>query len=214
MSFPVRLDDSPLTIALDVRDPFAYLALSPAIAFGRELGVAIDWLPVRAQPLHPPSTPGPADDRGIRHRRHRAHMLAREIAVYAEAQGIVIREPYRDAPADAANLAWLWLRTQARDRLEPFLLELFRRYWSVALDVADRDAVAGVVDAAGADAPGFLAWARGEGPEALARLEAALREAGLHGSPAYLACNQVFLGRQHLPMIRWLLGGQQGPVPI
>ena len=43
---------------------------------------------------------------------------------------------------------------------------------------------------------------------------ATLAEAGVGGVPAYLTCGEVFLGRQHLPMIRWLLEGEKGPVPI
>lgn len=214
MNFATGLDTSPLTIALDLRDPFAYLALGPAIAFGRELGVAANWLPVESQSLHPPSTPGADDDRGVRHRRHRAHMLAREIAVYAEAQGLTIREPYRNEPTDAARLAWLWMRAEAPERVEPFLTELFRRYWALDLDAADPSSVAQGVAAFEGDAGRFLSWASSEGPAALTSVAADLKEAGVTASPAYLARGQVFLGRQHLPMIRWLLEGERGAVPI
>jgi 2-hydroxychromene-2-carboxylate isomerase len=214
VSFAARLDASPLTIALELRDPFAYLALAPAIRFGREMGIAVNWLPIESQPLHAPTAPGAADDRGVRHRRHRAHMLAREIAAYAEVEGLTIEDPYRAAPAGAARLAWLWMRAELPERLEPFLTELFRRYWAGGLDAADPDAVAQVIVASGGDASRFLAWAGSEGEAALARVANDLREAGIHGSPAYLAAGEVFLGRQHLPMIRWLLAGKQGPVPI
>ena len=124
MSFGSDLATARLTVVLDIRDPRAFLALAPAIAFGRELGVAINWLPLAAEPLRPPSAPGPDDDRGVRHRRHRAQMIAREIAVYAQSQGLTLEEPYRNAPADAAHQAWLWMRAQARQGLEadrPFL---------------------------------------------------------------------------------------------
>ena len=214
MSFGSDLDTARLTVVLDIRDPRAFLALAPAIAFGRELGVAINWLPLAAEPLRPPSAPGPDDDRGVRHRRHRAQMIAREIAVYAQSQGLTLEEPYRNSPADAAHQAWLWMRAQARQGLEAFLLELFRRYWALELDASDPQAVAKVISACGEDGDGFVAWARAEGAAALTRVAADLAAAGVFGVPAYLACDQVFLGRQHLPMIRWLLEGEQGPVPI
>ncbi|MDJ0864942.1 MAG: DsbA family protein [Myxococcota bacterium] len=214
MSVAADLGRSPLTVAMDIRHPLACLALGPTIAFGRELGIAVDWLPFASQPLHPPSAPGADEDRGTRHRRHRARMIAREIAVYAEAQGLILEQPYRDGPADAAHLAWLWMRAQAPTALESFLVEAFRRYWALELDAADPRAAAAVVDACGVDSAGFLAWAASEGPGALARVRDQLAEAGVSGVPAYLVGDELFLGRQHLPMIRWILGGRAGPVPI
>lgn len=214
MSSGVALGAAPLTVAFELRDPFAYLALGPAIEFGRGRGIGIDWLPVNGQPLHAPSTPGPEDDRGVWHRRHRAHMLAREIAIYAEAQGLDIRKPYRNAPAEPARLAWLFVRAHAAERLEPFLAELFRCYWSTELDPSDPEALADLVAAYGADPQRFLAWRLEQGAAVLRALDAELSEAGCVSSPTYLAAGELFRGRQHLPMIRWLLEGREGPIPI
>ena len=44
-----------------------------------------------------------------------------------------------------------------------------------------------------------------EGPRELRRVAAALREAGVQLTPAYLVGDELFVGRQHLPMIRWIL---------
>ena len=214
MNEGARLGTSKLTVALDVRHPLAFLALRPTIAFGRALQIDVDWLPMCAQPLRPPSAPQPEDDRGVRHKRHRAHMIAREIAVYAEAQGSTIEEPYRDTPADAANLAWLWMRDRRPTSLEPFLTELFRRYWALELDAGAADSVAEVVREYGAEAGEFLAWAGSEGPAAAESVAGDLTSAGIFTTPAYLVGDQVFYGRQHLPMIRWLLEGETGPAPI
>jgi 2-hydroxychromene-2-carboxylate isomerase len=41
-----------------------------------------------------------------------------------------------------------------------------------------------------------------------------LQERGLFQVPAYLVEEEVFYGRQHLPMIRWILAGRSGPIPI
>jgi hypothetical protein len=37
---------------------------------------------------------------------------------------------------------------------------------------------------------------------------------GAFGVPAYLLHGEVFIGRQHLPMLEWLLTGQPGAPPI
>jgi 2-hydroxychromene-2-carboxylate isomerase len=211
---PPSLAEVPLRILLDVRHPLAYLALQPAVAFARERGIAVDWLPLSVPSLNPPSDPGPDDDRGIRHRRHRARALAREIETYAAAQGLAIREAYRDGDARALNLGWLWVRERHPDRLVDFLTRAFREYWSLALDASGPGAVARLLDALEADGGAFLAWCDTEGPLLAESVAAALRERGWFQVPAFVVEDEVFYGRQHLPMIRWILDGRSGPVPI
>ncbi len=214
MSLSADIDRFRLTVLLDVRHPFSYLALRPAADFGQSLGIEINWLPLEVPPLKPPSAPGSGDDRGILHRRHRARALAREIEVYAAAQGLELRDPYRDADPAGANLGWLWVRDRHPEKLFSYLDGLFRGYWSQALDVSSPERVAGLVDAVSGDGAAFQAWAKGEGPAAAAALAAELRERGLFGVPGYVVGDEFFQGRQHLPMIRWILEGRSGPVPI
>jgi len=214
LTLAAGIDAAKLSVLLDLRHPFSYLAFRPTVALAESLGIRVNWLPLEAPPLKAPSAPGPDDDRGIRHRRARALAIAREIETYAAAQGLVVRDAYREGPADAANLAWLWLRDRQPDRLEAFLAELLRSYWASELDPAKVAPVAGVLAAVGAEATGFAAWASGPGPAAAEAVAAELRERGLFGVPAFLVEDQVFYGRQHLPMIRWILEGRRGPGPI
>ena len=214
MSLTADLGRVPLTLLLDLRHPLAYLALHPAMAFAASEGVAIDWLPLTVPPLNPPTEPAEGDDRGIRHRRHRAQAIAREVRVYGDAQGLVLREIYRRGDAQAANLGWLWVRDRIPDRLPSFLADLFRAYWSMDLDASDGEQVANLVDAAGGDGAAFLCWSTAEGPPAADSLAGELRAHGLFQVPAYVVGDEVFFGRQHLPMIRWLLAGGSGPLPI
>lgn len=200
-----------LRLALDLRSPFACLALEPSLAWARELGVGLDCLPFAGPVLRPPGPAGRDDERGSRHRRYRAEHIAREIETYAAAQGLAIREPYRDAPAEAAVQAWLWLRTRSPERLAGFLRELFRRYWALELDAANPRDVARLL---GPDADACLDWMGSGGPAALEANQRALRAEGVFQTPAYLLEGEVFYGRQHLPMLRWMLEGRSGPVPI
>lgn len=209
-----RIDASRLSVLLDLRQPLAFLALHPAIEFGRSLGIDINWLPLTVPNLNAPTPPEPDDDRGIRHRRYRAQAIAREIEIYAEVQGLVLREPYRDGDAAAANLGWLWVREHSPERMTSFLAELFRGYWSLALDASSREEVARAVDAVEADGAAFLDWCVDDGPATAEALAAELRDRGLYGVPAYVVGDEVFYGRQHLPMIRWILDDRVGPVPI
>lgn len=205
---------APVTVLLDVRHPLAYLALAPAAALADELGIDFDWLPLVAQPLNAPSEPAPGDDRGILHRRHRARAIAREISTYAAAQGLVLRDYYRDGDPSAVNLGWLFARERHPDRLLPFLTEAFRAYWAQELDASSEPQVAKILDELGADGEAYRAWCADEGGAAAAAVAAALRDRGLASVPCYLVGDEVFVGRQHLPMIRWVLGGCAGPGPV
>jgi 2-hydroxychromene-2-carboxylate isomerase len=66
----------------------------------------------------------------------------------------------------------------------------------------------------GGDAGAFREYAAREGRAELAELQRELAAAGLFSVPAYLTGGEVFLGRQHLPMLEWLLTGRTGLAPI
>jgi len=216
MTSIAALDSSRLSVLLDLRHPLAYLALHPTAALANEFGIEINWLPIETPPLRPPSVPGPDDDRGIRHRRYRAQAIAREIEIYSAVQELVLLEAYRDADPRAVNLAWIWLRERHPQLLLPFLSEAFRSYWALELDASDRAAVATLVESIEGDGSEFLVWSADNCPATQLQHHLAdeVRKRGLSGTPCYVIDNEVFLGRQHLPMIRWILDGRSGPVPI
>jgi 2-hydroxychromene-2-carboxylate isomerase len=208
------LDDAKLLVALDLRDPFSYLALGPTIALAAETGVSVDWLPIHGHTLVAPSSPAADDDRGVRHRRARAEMIAREIVVYSEAQGLDIQSPYRDGSSDAVDAAWLWIRLTNESGLIGFLDAVFRKYWTNDLDPESNDDVSNLVESLELDSVAFQRWALSEGVDAVRSVATDLAELGMHQAPAYRIDGEIYYGRQHLPMIRWVLGGRSGEGPI
>ncbi len=203
---------APLTVCVDVRHPQAYLALGPVRALAEELAVAVDWLPFPAAPMKPP--PAPSGDRGSRHRRARARYQEMDLARYAAAQGIALSDPYRDDDSTPASLGLLWLRAHAPDKAADYLQQVFAGFWEKRLDVEDPAAVGRIVAGLGEDAAGFAALAAGPGPADLAALRERLVAAGVFGVPSLVVEDEVFVGRAHLPMVRWRLSGRTGPAPI
>lgn len=209
------IDDARLSAFFDVRQPQAYLALHPTLALGAELGIEINWLPVAIPALRAPSEPGPGDDRGIRHRRFRAQAIAREIAAYAEAQGLVVRDYYREPDPLAIHAGWLWMRSHAGARVGDYLAVVFRDYWAGELDADDIEGAAKRIDGLGEDGARYAGWCRAEGAAGLAALQDELAERGFTaGSPAYWVEGEYFRGGQHLEMIRYVVGGRAGRGPI
>lgn len=195
----------PLAVVLDIKDPQSYLAKDPTYALADDLGIDIDWLPFVSRPLRRQTAVG--EDRGSRHRRFRAAYLERSIARYASIGGITIRNIYRAPDSSLAGMGMLAAKAHSEDALRRYLDRAFRQYWEDDLDIEDADAVAGLLSAAGVadfdpDAERFEA------------LQESLALAGVFETPAYLVDGDVFIGRAHLPMIRWILGGRAGPPPI
>lgn len=197
--------DRPLAVVLDIKDPHSYLAKDPTYALADEFGLQIDWLPFVSRPLrrHPPGN----GDRGSRHRRFRAAYAERSIQRYASVRGITIRNIYRDLDSTLAGMGILAARAHSEAALRSYLDRAFRQYWEDGLDIEDADVISELLSAAGAGAfePDVAQF------EAL---QERLALAGVFETPAYLIDDDIFLGRAHLPMIRWILAGRAGPPPI
>lgn len=203
---------APLSVCVDVKHPHAYLALGPVRRLADDLGIDVDWLPFPADPMKAP--PPEADDRGTRHRRTRARYQEADIRRYATVQGLTIESIYRAPDSTPACLALLWLREHQPEHRFPFLERLFAGYWAEGLDVEDVRAMASLLEALDADTEAFRRFAAGPGPAALADVRSRLVAAGVFAVPSLIVEDEVFVGRAHLPMVRWRLTGRSGPPPI
>lgn len=195
----------PLAVVLDIKDPHSYLAKDPTYALADEMGVEIDWLPYVSRPLRRHSAQD--EDRGSRHRRFRTAYVERSIVRYAGVRGITIRNIYRAPDSSLAGMGMLAAGEHSERALRNYLDRIFRQYWAEDLDIEDADVIAGLLAAAGVVDFDFDA-ARFEA------LQDSLAQAGVFGTPAYLVDGEIFLGRAHLPMIRWLLSGRADHPPI
>ena len=208
------ISKSTLTILLDIRNPYSYLGIEPALALAQVCRLEINWLPLTSKPLNAPSLPHADDDRGLRHRRSRAEAMANEIAVYADAQGLEIRDYYRDPDPDLFNQCWLWLRERDPKLIASFLREAFKAYWASELDLSRVAAIEATLTAAGAQHSGLQDWLQEHGPTRAAALREVVGDHGRFGMPCYLLEDEILYGRQHLPLIRWMLNERKGRAPI
>jgi 2-hydroxychromene-2-carboxylate isomerase len=223
-----------LVVAIDFKQPQSYRAFAPTRELAAACGIAIDWRPFESQPLRPASPSSPGDDRGARHLRFRAQYLETDLQRYAAARGLVLRGLYRAPDSSLAGIGLLFAKqaaARAEDRaaaatadstaagvaagaraaVDAYVARVFAGYWSEKLDIEDAEAIRSVLATAGADAAAFDPDAlRGAYDDGLTEL----RQAGVIEAPAYLLGEELFIGRAHLPMIRWLIEGRTGPPPI
>ena len=196
---------APIDLAFDFTSAASLLAFKPACTLADDLGVAIDWLPFPTQTRAPMRA---NDNEAVseRHLRVRAAYVARDTTRYAKAQGIELNRDAQGVDSTLACAGCLWANRHGVGRA--YLEHTLLPFWAARLDIEDASAIAAVLADLGA--PDFADHDAGE----LARHKAALEERGVFNVPTFLVGDQQFVGRQHLPMIRWLLTGQEGPGPL
>ncbi len=162
--------------------------------------------------------PAESDDRGVRHRRRRALYVELDIQRYAKVRGLVIRDIYRQVDSTMAALALLWVRGTDKLVRRTTIDALFSGHWNGHLNIEDVAAVTAVLEGARADLDGWPEFHEDAGRAELQRLHARLATAGIFSAPAIVVGTadsaEIFYGRAHLPMVRWLLQGRTGPPPI
>jgi 2-hydroxychromene-2-carboxylate isomerase len=200
----------PIRVVIDFASPAAYLAVEPIRALEARLGHAFEWLPFTVTPLKRPTPARPDDDRGTRHTRIRAEYLARDLHRYAKSRGLELGDLYRERDGSSAALGLLWLRRRAPALAGDYATRVFDRIWREDA-VADLSFVERLL---GNEAAGVRAYAEDDAPRELAALRAELATTVGWIVPAFLVGDEVFLGRQHLPIVEWLATGRAGPPPI
>jgi len=211
--------DVPLAVYIDLKSPYAYLAIEPTRAMADALGVAIDWRPFT---LDIPSYLGSAklDKRGKVEKSQRtehqwtgvkyAYMDARR---YANMTGKTVRGTVKIWDSSLAGIAILWAKRQSTALLDRFLDVIYPPFWRRELDIEDLAVLERLLDEAGAEVAGFRAYAAGDGRAEHDALNTAAFDGGVFGVPTYLVGDELWFGREHLPRVAWLLGGAEGTAP-
>jgi 2-hydroxychromene-2-carboxylate isomerase len=199
-----------IRVAIDFKSPAAYLAIEATRALERRLGLVFDWVPIDVPGLARPTPAAPGDDRGTRHRRVREEYFLNDLRRYAAARGLDLGDLSREPDTTTASLGLLWLRRRAHAIVGDYVTRVFDRMWGENAEVD----VGFVEQSLAGHAGGFRSYVTDDGPRELEALRAELVAAGVWKTPAYLVAGDLFIGREHLPMVEWLAGGRTGPPPI
>ena len=208
-----------LVVYIDLKSPYAYLAIDPTRAMAAEVGVEIEWRPFT---LDIPSYLGSArlDGKGRAVTLERtatqwsgvryAYMDARR---YANLTGKIVRGTVKIWDSSLAGIAMLWAKRQGAAAIDRLLDEMYPPFWRRELDIDDVNALETVLQASGAETRGFRSFVAGEGCREHDHVNRAAFDAGVFGVPTYLVADEMWFGREHLPRVQWLLGAREGRAP-
>lgn len=215
----VLKSDASLIVYVDIKSPYAFVAIRPTLALESELGAQFDWRPLT---LDIPSYLGSAEKKkgkvvaseGRSQRTWNAIRYSyRDARRYAERQGLVLKGTEKIWDSTLPNIGILWVMQTARDRLGAYFEAVYPPFWRRELDIEDIRVVEDCLSIAGVDARGFAEFAAHAGRTLHDDLQPQFHPSGIFGVPTYVLGDEIFFGREHLPYLRWALTGRSGAAP-
>jgi 2-hydroxychromene-2-carboxylate isomerase len=219
MVLDALISDHPVIVYIDIKSPYAYLAVQPTRELERELGVKFDWRPFD---LDIPSYLGSAslDKSGDVAEQNRSteqwagvKYAYADCRRYASLSNMTIRGTAKIWDTNLISTAMLWAKQHNDQALDRFIDLVYVPFWKRELDIDDISLIEYLLDSAGADGSKFSAWAKVEGFAINQKLQEDSFNAGIYGVPSYIVDDKMYFGREHLPRIRWHLGDQSEPAP-
>jgi 2-hydroxychromene-2-carboxylate isomerase len=197
-----------LTAYVDLKSPYAYLALAPTRSLCAERGVTIEWLPyVLDIPSYlgsarlDPVTGAVIESARTEQQWRKVRYAYMDVRRQANRAGLLIRGTQKIWNTELAAIALLYTKSRAPARVDAFLDAIFPPFWRRELDAEREDVLTEKLREAGVDAAGFAAFAGSEGRSALATIMAEAHARGVFGVPSFLWKGELFWGREHLPLL-------------
>ena len=201
-----------VTVYIDYKSPYAYLAKDPAYELQRDLPVQLDWLPYDLD-LADFMGSARVDDAGrvleaqrTPHQWRRVKYSYMDCRRQARKRDLTIRGTQKIWNSQLALIGMLYAKRQGEPVLRRYNDITFERFWKRELDIENPAVVTAVLAEAGADTAGFAACLAGAGRAELSRVCREAEEKGVFGVPSFVLDGELFWGREHLPEIRDMLG--------
>ncbi len=211
--------DNPLIVYLDIKSPYAFIAKDPTCQMADELGIEIDWRPLTLDigsylgTARLDKSGKVASSERTPEQWSRVKYAYRDARRYAGEQGYSLRGTEKIWDTSLVHMGFWWAKEQGEKILRRYLDHVYPRFWVRDFDAEDEAVVTRALIEAGADAAGFSGYAADEGRAFHDATQQAVFDAGIFGVPGYVVDQAYYFGREHLPTIRWLLTGSQGPAP-
>jgi len=202
-----RLEEPDVEIPFyfDYACPWAYLGSTRVESYFADLGVEIDFRPVRLADL----AENPGVKRGLPPGERKKAWYVDDLQAWAELVGADFSLTGGGRRPDTRLLCQAALVAKDRGRFREFHYPAYRARWADGRAVDDDEVVRELLDAAGLDADDALAEAGAA--ETAARLDADTREAisrGVFGVPTLFVGERMFFGNDRFELARHFIQKQ------
>jgi 2-hydroxychromene-2-carboxylate isomerase len=189
-----------VTVYIDYKSPYAYLAKDPAWELERDFDVLLEWLPYT---LDIPEFLGTVEGRNA-HQWRRVRYSYMDARRLANRRGLTVRGPQKLFDSSLAAIGMLYAERHGVFRKYNDLV--FERFWKRELDIENREGIRAALAEAGAPVASFFDFLDGEGPAAHDRICRQAEAKGVFGVPTFVVDDEIFWGGDRLWMVREKLG--------
>ena len=154
----------------------------------------------------------PLADYKARRAAARAQANRREMVRQCESLGINPKQAERTVDPMMLSLGLLWINRCGAGWAE-YCCHAFGETFKNHADVESPLVVSALISAVGVSCSGFQDFVASE-CAALYEEANKLPEEGLLSAPAFILDGEIFHGREHLPLLRWMIKGREGPPPV
>ena len=161
---------------IDIKSPYAYLAIDPAIEMFDQLGLQWNLLPY---------TLDITDYLG---------------SATVNNEGKIILGTQKIWDSSLFSMAHLWVKEKSEKTLLPFLRESFQLFWKRELDIENEKVLLNLIDKFQLDSTDFISW-KSNNQNCVTSLMNTALSMGIFGVPTFVFEEEIFWGSEKLALI-------------
>jgi 2-hydroxychromene-2-carboxylate isomerase len=185
-----------VTLYIDYRSPYSYLAKEDAYRLEDDFQVTVDWYPYG---IDVEGVYGAVEQRTKREWR-KVRYLYMDVRRLANTRGLTVRGTRKIYDPKLAALGMLYAKSLGI--LRQYQDGLLSKFWTHEAEIDSNDDIEAALVRAGATAEGFQAFAGGEGPAQLGRIHEAAEAQGVFGVPTFIFGGELFWGTDRIALLR------------
>ena len=192
---------------IDIKSPYAYLALDPAIKMFDQLGLKWNVWPYTLDIADYLGSATINNDGKIISSNRTPHQWRRVKYSYmdcrrmANLQGKTILGTQKIWDSSLFSIAHLWIKEKSEQTLLPFLRESFQLFWERKLDIENEEVISNLLTKFQLDSAEFKSWMEPNRNSVTSLMDAALSK-GIFGVPTFVFEEEIFWGSEKLGLIK------------
>jgi 2-hydroxychromene-2-carboxylate isomerase len=190
------MTDATITLYVDYRSPYSYLAKEDAYRLEDDFRVTIDWYPYG---IDVESVYGAVEQRTEREWR-KVRYLYMDVRRLANTRELTVKGTRKIYDPTLASLGMLYAKSLGV--LRQYHDGLLSKFWTHEAEIDRSEDIEAALVRAGATAEGFRAFAGGEGPAQLRRVHEAAEGQGVFGVPTFIFRAELFWGMDRIALLR------------